>query len=79
MSFKDIRFNNEVKRLDMPIETDGEIELIDITNKDGMRVYRRGLIYIISKAFNELYPEVSLSVSFQLSNSMYCISENMAL
>ena len=28
------RFNNEVKRLDMQIETDGEIELIDITNKD---------------------------------------------
>ena len=36
------RFNNEVKSLDFKIEENGKIELIDISNKDGMRVYRRG-------------------------------------
>ena len=57
------RFNNEVKRLDMPIETDGEIELIDITNKDGMRVYRRGLIFIVCMAFKELFPQAKLTMN----------------
>ena len=48
------RFNNEVKSLNYKIEENGKIELIDISNKDGMRIYRRGLIYILSKAFEEL-------------------------
>lgn len=66
------RFNNEVKSLDFKIEKNGKIELIDISNKDGMRVYRRGLIYILSKAFEELYPNAKTEINFQLSNSMLC-------
>ena len=70
------RFNNEVKRLDMPIETDGEIELIDITNKDGIRVYRRGLIFIVCMAFKELFPKAKLTIEYQLYHSMFCTVEN---
>ena len=66
------RFNNEVKSLDFKIEENGKIELIDISNKDGMRVYRRGLVYILSKAFEELYPNAKTEINFQLSNSMLC-------
>lgn len=66
------RFNNEVKSLDFKIEENGKIELIDISNKDGMRVYRKGLIYILSKAFEELYPNAKTEINFQLSNSMLC-------
>ena len=66
------RFNNEVKSLDFKIEENGKIELIDISNKDGMRVYRRRLIYILSKAFEELYPNAKTEINFQLSNSMLC-------
>lgn len=73
------RFNNEVKRLDMPIETDGEIELIDITNKDGMRVYRRGLIFIVCMAFKELFPEAKLSIEYQLYHSMFCTVKNVEI
>ena len=73
------RFNNEVKRLDMPIETDGEIELIDITNKDGMRVYRRGLIFIVCMAFKELFPQAKLTIEYQLYHSMFCTIENVEI
>lgn len=73
------RFNNEVKRLDMPIETDGEIELIDITNKDGMRVYIRGLIFIVCMAFKELFPEAKLTIEYQLYHSMFCTVENVEI
>lgn len=71
------RFNNEVKSLNYEINSDGKIELIDLTNKDGMRIYRRGLIYIIGKAFYETYPEALLTINFQLSNSMLCEVANM--
>ena len=66
------RFNNEIKRLDMEITKDGEIELIDITDKDGMRVYKRGLIYIVCMAFNELFPKAKLTIEYQLYHSMFC-------
>lgn len=71
------RFNNEVKSLNYEINSDGKVELIDLANKDGMRIYRRGLIYIIGKAFHETYPEALLTINFQLSNSMLCEVSNM--
>ena len=73
------RFNNEVKRLDMEITGDGELELIDITNKDGMRVYRRGLIFIVCMAFKELFPEARLTIEYQLYHSMFCTIEGVSL
>ena len=66
------RFNNEVKSLDFEIDKNGILELIDITNKDGMRIYRRGLVYILSKAFESLYPNAKTEINYQLSNSMLC-------
>lgn len=73
------KFNNEVKSLDYEINSDGKIELIDLKSKDGMRIYRRGLIYIVGKAFNELYKEALLTVNYQLSHSLFCEVDNMAV
>lgn len=73
------RFNNEVKPLNYEIETDGKIELIDMKNKDGMKIYRKGLIYIVSMAFKEVYPEALLTVNFQLSNSILCEVQNIKI
>lgn len=71
------RCNNEIKSLEHKIDKDTKIELIDISNKDGMRVYIRGVLYIMSKAFSELYPRALLTVNYQLSNSMFCEIDNM--
>ena len=70
------RFNNEVKSLNYEIKSSGKIELIDITEKDGMRIYKRGLIFIIAKAFNELYPGALLTINYQLYHSMLCDVDN---
>ena len=73
------RFNNEIKSLYYEINKSGKLNTIDITNKDGMRVYRRGLIYIVSKAFSELYPEALLTINYQLYHSMLCEIDNMPI
>ena len=44
-------FNNEYVNLDYEVEEDGTIKLVDISEKQGMKIYRRTLIYILSKAF----------------------------
>lgn len=71
------KFNNEYKNLEDYIEEDGEIELIDINSKEGMKIYRRTLTFIMGKAFFETYPKAHIVVDYQLSNAMYCTIENM--
>lgn len=68
--------NNEIKALNFDINEDTKIELIDYTTMEGKRVYIRGIIYIMAMAFNELYPDISLTVNYQLHNSMYCDISN---
>lgn len=73
------KFNNEIKSLNYKIKTDGKVELINLKDKDGMRVYRRGLVYIISKAFSEVYPNSLLTINYQLSNAMFCTVDNLSI
>ena len=65
-------FNNEYQNLDYKIEIDGTIELIDISSNEGMKVYRRTLVYIVGKAFEKICPDKKMEVNYQLSNSMFC-------
>ncbi len=71
-----IKCDNKIESLNYEIEKDCTIELIDLNSKDGMMIYIRGIMYIMSKAFNELYPNSLILVNYQLSNSMFCELEN---
>ena len=64
--------NNEYKNLQYIVKKDSEIELIDISSKEGMKMYRRTLVYIAGKAVEELYAPLKLYVNYQLANAMYC-------
>lgn len=68
--------NNEVKPLNYILKENDEIELLDTTTRDGARIYTRGLLYIMAMAFREVYPEILLTVNYQLSSSMFCEVEN---
>ena len=70
-------YNNEVKSLNTEVGKNDKVKPIDLTQKDGRRIYQRGILYIMGKAFNEIYPKALLTVDFQLSNSLYCTIENM--
>ena len=69
--------NNQMRALNYDIKEDSKIELIDFTLMEGKRVYIRGLMYIMAKAFNDLYPQININVNYQLYNSMYCDVENV--
>ena len=69
--------NNEVRSLNLKLTEDAKVELIDLNSKDGMMIYIRGIMYIMSKALNELYPDALLTVNYQLSNAMFCELDNM--
>ena len=63
--------------VDDQLTENGQLKLIDVTQKEGIKIYRRTLIYIMGMAFWSLYPEAHVVVNYQLSNAMYCNLENM--
>ena len=71
--------NNEVKSLNYDIKEQAEIKLLDTSSKDGHRIYIRGILYIMAKALNEMYPAALLSVNYQLSSAMFCKIDNMEI
>lgn len=71
------KVNNEVKNLNYVLSKNDEIELLDTTDRDGGRIYTRGLLFIMSMAFKELYPQIKLNVNYQLKSSMLCELEKI--
>lgn len=71
------KYNNEYKNLNDEVEESGDIKLITINSKEGMKIYRRTLTYIMGKAFWHTFPEAHITVNYQLSNAMYCDIDNM--
>lgn len=65
------KFNNEYKNLEYMLHKDGKIELIDVTSKEGIKVYIRTLTFIVGKAFERICPDKKLNVNYQLSNAMF--------
>ena len=65
-------YNNRYVSLDKKIDVDGEIKLIDMTTKEGIRVYKRTLIFMLAKVLREMYPDNETAVNYQLTNAIYC-------
>ena len=61
------KVNNEVKNLNYKLKENDEIELLDTTDRDGGRIYTRGLLFIMSMAFKKLYPQIKLNIN-ELAN-----------
>jgi len=73
------RYNNEIASLKQVMEKDGEISFIDRQDRDGRIIYIRGLLYITSKAFYEVYPMALLTINYQLSNAMFVTIDNFII
>lgn len=69
--------NNEIKTLNYIPKENDNVSFVDVSSRDGRRTYIRGLLFIMSMAFNECYPEAFLSVNYQLTNAMYCEVDNL--
>ena len=64
--------NNEIEELNYQIFKPKTIEFIDITNKDGWRMYMRSLFFILIKAVKDLYPEKKVKIEHSVSKGYYC-------
>ena len=64
--------NNEVKGLDFRVYNHKDVEFLDITSDDGMRMYVRSLTFVMMKALNELFPGQTVRFENPISKGYYC-------
>jgi len=67
-----VKFNNDIKELFSRVPKSGSIQFCDITTADGVRIYRRGLFFVLYIALKEINPEDKFYVHNTLNDAMYC-------
>ena len=64
--------NNEVEGLNFRVYNHKDVEFLDITSDDGMRVYIRSLTFVMMKALNDLFPGRVVRLENPISKGYYC-------
>lgn len=75
-SFIACNINHEVKSLKHTLKEGDQITLLNRADRDGNAIYIRGILYVMAMAFHRKYPEIRLTVKYQLSGAMLCEGEN---
>lgn len=70
------RVNNEVEELNYCVYNHKDVEFLDITSDDGMRLYVRSLTFVMMKALDELFPGKVVRFENPISKGYYCRVEN---
>jgi uridine kinase len=63
--------NGELRELTYPITIDSRVRPVTMGEADGMRIYRRSLIFLMEAAFDECYPDAILKVNHSVSSGGY--------
>lgn len=65
------KVNNRLRELNYEVYYDCEIELLDLTNSDAVKVYETSLRYLLAMAFRRVYPQYSVRFSYNVSRSIF--------
>jgi uridine kinase len=68
--------NNKVKPLQYRIYNPKVVRMIDITDRQGFRLYRNSLCFMLYTAVHDCYPKAVLSFDHSLQNGFYCRIES---
>ena len=69
--------NNKLKELSYKIFNPKQVNFINITHPDGMRMYFRSLSFVLQKAVKSLFPNAVLKIQHSVSKGYYCELENI--
>lgn len=70
------KIKNKLKDLNSTLDKNCDLELVDTTQADGMRVYMRTLSLIFIKACEEIFNGCKVTIEHSLSNGLYCEIKN---
>lgn len=69
--------NNKLEELSYMITRPAQVEFIDITHPDGIRMYTRSLTFVLHKAIKEIFPEARFKLEHSISGGYFCELENL--
>jgi uridine kinase len=65
--------NGELRELTYPIELDSKVRPVTMADADGARIYRRSITFLLEVAFEELFPDASVTIDHSVSfGGYYC-------
>jgi uridine kinase len=66
--------NGKLSELTTSITADCSVEPIDVSSRDGMRIYRRSLTFLLITAARELFPTATIEIDHSLPfGGYYCV------
>jgi len=66
------KVDNDIKELSFHLYNSANVEFIDLTDDDGMRIYRRSLSFVLIKSVNDLFPDRKVTINHSISKGIYC-------
>jgi uridine kinase len=63
--------DGKLRELTTPIRSDCSVEPIDVSSRDGMRIYRRSLTFLLIVAARELFPNATIVIDHSLPYGGY--------
>lgn len=67
------KVNNRIRELNFYLNYNCEVEFLDLTNLDAVRVYETSLRYLVIMALENLYPGINVRFSQCVSRSLSCV------
>jgi len=58
--------NGELRELTYTLQTDSRVEALDLSQSDGVRIYRRSLAFLMVAASRRLFPDIEIFVDHSL-------------
>ncbi|MCI0520814.1 MAG: nucleoside kinase [Chloroflexi bacterium] len=65
--------NNELRELTFPIQIESKVRPVTMGDPDGMRIYRRSLVFLLESVYSAIFPGAELTVDHSVaSGGFYC-------
>ena len=64
------KVNNRLRELTYELCFDCELELLDGSERDAIKVYETSLRYLLAMAYHNLYPNYEIRISYNISRSL---------
>ena len=71
------KVNNRLRELNYYINYNCEVEFLDLTNSDAVRVYETSMRYLVIMALENLYPDITIRFGQCISRSIACNVDNI--
>lgn len=73
------KINNEIRELTYPVTEECNISFVDLSSPDGVRIYQRSLVFLLVKAFYDIFPNSEIEVCHSVSRGIFFEAPNTVL